>query len=131
MADRLSPMQAAFAVNYASGTMDATEAALRAGYSPGCARSNGCRLAKHPLVVAEVDRMRNKAQALAIGSKAEVLDLVYHTMQQASEAGDRTNVYKGAELWLKATGQLIEKQEIEQTTRTIEIDWGASDGGGA
>lgn len=129
MASKLNQKQMAFALNVASGQYDQEDAALRAGYSPKCAKTYASRMMTMPAIKAEVDRIRAKAEAKSVGSKAEVLDMIWATMQEASMAMDRTNVYKGAELWLKATGQLVDKQQIEQTTRTIEIDWSASGGG--
>jgi len=128
MAKAISPQQMSFAVNAASG-MSLTDAALAAGYSPNTAKYQGSHLARQPHIAAEIDRIAKKGEAVAMGSKAQVLDLVWQTMEGAFDDGDRTNVYKGAELWLKATGQLVDKQQIEQTTRTIEIDWSASGGG--
>jgi phage terminase small subunit len=129
MASKLNQKQMAFALNVASGLYDQEDAALRAGYSAKCAKTYASRMMTKPEIRAEVDRIRAKAEAKSVGSKAEALDMIWATMQEAAMAMDRTNVYKGAELWLKATGQLVDKQQIEQTTRTIEIDWSASGGG--
>lgn len=128
MAKKLSAQQRSFAQAAASG-MSLTDAALSAGYSPTTAKFQGSKLAKLPEVAAEIDRIAAKSEAVAIGSKAEALDMVWRTMQSAADDGDRVNVYRGVELWLKATGQLVEKHQVDQTSQVVQIDWSLSEGG--
>lgn len=123
MARKLTPQQRAFAVEVASGCT-ATEAAIRAGYSRKSASCQASQLLDNPKVVAEVERIQGKATVASLGSKAEALDLIWRTMNEAAQEGDRVNVYRGSELWLKATGQLIEKREVK-TQETIELEWSA------
>lgn len=129
MAKGFTPRQQAFIASVASGSMDYTEAAVSAGYSPHTAKSTGSKLMMRDDIRAEVDRIRAKATAVAQGSKTEALDIIWDTLKGAAKDGDRPNVYKGAELWLKATGQLVEKQQIEQTSTIIDIEWDGISGG--
>lgn len=125
---KLTAQHKAFAAAVAAGS-SLRDAAISAGYKASDARSRGSKLADDPLVAAEIDRIQAKGEAVAIGSKAEALDMVWRTMAAAADEGDRVNVYRGVELWLKATGQLVEKQQIEQTSQVVQIDWSLSEGG--
>lgn len=121
---KLTPQQQSFAAEVAAGNCTLTEAALRAGYSPKSASKLGSQLMANPRISAEVDRIRAKAAATAQGSRVEVLDIIYETLHEARVDGDRANTLKAAELWLKATGNLVEKRE-NVTEGKIELEWPA------
>ena len=118
---KLSNQQKAFAANVASG-MPLAEAAKDAGYSPKSAPALASQLMKKAKVAEEVARIRAKAVASSRGSKAECLDLIWSVLEEAKAAGDRANFNRGCELWLKATGNLVHKQEIK-TDQVIEVEW--------
>lgn len=124
---KLTDQHKAFAAEVAAGS-SFMDAAISAGYSQNSAKFYGSKLAADPLVRAEIDRIRAKGEAVSVGSRAEALNIIWRTMQGAEEAEDRANVYRGAELWLKATGQLVERSE--QVSTVVEIDWSSSEGGG-
>jgi hypothetical protein len=123
LARKLTPQQRAFAVEVASGCT-ATEAAIRAGYSRKTAGDQASQLLRNPKIASEVERIQGKATVASLGSKAEALDLIWRTMNEAAQDGDRVNVYRGSELWLKATGQLVEKREVKQQD-VVELEWSA------
>jgi phage terminase small subunit len=113
-----------FVAEVAAGNCSATEAAIRAGYSAKTASSQSSQLLNNPKIKAELDRIQAKAVVQAIGSKAECLDIIWQTMCEARDDDDRVNVYRGGELWLKATGNLVEKREITEN-QTVNIEWQA------
>jgi len=77
----------------------------------------------NPKIKAEVERIQAKAVVAALGSKAELLNLIWKSLEEAAAEGARRDLYAGSELWLKATGQLVEKREIDQTSTVVEIEW--------
>ena len=121
MARTITPQQMLFAVNVASG-MTAKAAAIDAGYAPKYADRQGSQLLVNPRVKHEIDRIKNKATAASLGSKAEALDILWQTAAEARADGDRVNVTRCLELWLKATGQLVTRQQIE-TNQQIDLAW--------
>jgi len=118
---KLTDQRKVFAANVASG-MPLHDSAVDAGYSPLSASQQASALMKYPEITAEIERIRSKAMATSVGSKAECLDLIWRTMQESAANGPPRDVYQGAELWLKATGQLVTKQEVV-TNQTIDIEW--------
>lgn len=120
---KLTNQQKTFAANVASG-MPLGESAKDAGYSPKSASVIASKLVKNSKVVDEIARIRSKATTASLGSKAELLDVLWQTMEEARADGDRVNVVRCGELWLKATGQLVNKQEIK-TDQTIDVQWSA------
>lgn len=122
MARKLTPQQQAFAVEVATGDCTATDAALSAGYSPASATKIASQLLDNPRVVAEIERIKGKATAASVGSKAEALDRIWKLACDAADEGARRDAYQGYELWLKATGNLVEKREVKH--EDVELDWG-------
>ena len=53
---------------------------------------------------------------------------MYSAVQQSYADNDWPNVYRGSELWLKATGNLIERRKVE-TDQVIELEWTTTGGG--
>ena len=69
----MTPMQRNFAINYAQ-TQNAEQSALAAGYSKKYARSHVQRLLKHPDVVAEIKRIRNKVNQMVEKNATDVVN---------------------------------------------------------
>ena len=123
MARKLTPQQRAFAVEVATGDCTATDAALSAGYSPASATKIASQLMDNPRVVAEIERIQAKATATSVGSKAKALDAVWRIAESNEDKAPKTAL-SAYELWLKATGNLVEKRE-NLNTATIEVEWQA------
>ena len=104
------------------------EAAVKAGYSERSASARAGELAGNPHVKAEIARLRAEAEQASVSKAAEVLDMVYAAIAHAYADHDWPNVYRGSELWLKATGNLVERRQV-QTDQVIELEWTTAGGG--
>jgi phage terminase small subunit len=67
---RLTHKQRAFVTEYIQDC-NATQAAIRAGYSARTAAALGCRLLSDPRIAAEVESLREEAATLAVATLAE------------------------------------------------------------
>lgn len=123
MAKGLTPQQRYFAAEVATGKCTLAEAAIRAGYSPKTANSQGSQLLSNPKIAAEVNRIQAKAAVQAIGSKEEALNAIWEIARDAQANSARRDALAAYELWMKARGELVEKREVEQTSTVIEIEW--------
>ena len=128
VANGLTPQQMSFVAEVASGKT-ARDAAIAAGYKASNADNTASTLSKNPKVAAEIARVMAKATAVAQGSKAEALDMLWDSMVEAKAEQDRSGLKGLAELWLKANGHLIERREV-RTDTVCEIEWSSTDGGG-
>ena len=125
---KLTDKQMAFVVEIAKGGCTNKQAALTAGYSPANAESQASQMLKKPHVKAELERIRGNAVAQAQGTKAKALDRIWDLAESAADEDNRREAYQGYELWLKASGHLVEKREIN-TNQTIDVEWRAPVGG--
>ena len=123
----LNQQMQAFCRHIAAGCQK-KEAAVKAGYTPASASSRASELLNNPHCKAEIKRLQAEHEAEARGSAVEILNMVYSAVQQSYADSDWPNVYRGSELWLKATGNLIERRKVE-TDQVIELEWTTTGGG--
>lgn len=89
---KLSEKQKAFA-DYYIQTCNATEAALKAGYSPKTAYSSGQRNTKNPIIKAFIDERLKQMEEERIADSAEVLK--YLTSVMRGEVKEEVVVVEG------------------------------------
>jgi len=116
----LTTQQRLFAAGVAQG-LPLGEAAVSAGYAASNAEAYGSRLAKKSHVAQEIERMRAKAEVVALGSKAELLNLTWQRIQAADNNRDFAQL---ARLWFDASGSMVHRQEIS-TNQQIDLAWSA------
>jgi phage terminase small subunit len=109
---KLSAKQEQFCREYLVD-LNATQAAIRAGYSPKTAYSMGQRLLKNVEVQAFIQRAKQeRAEKLARTAQDVLNDLFLYT-REAHENGDLRTAMKGIELQLKHFGELTDKVKSE------------------
>ena len=64
---------------------------------------------------------------MASWSRADALDRIKLTIDDAGQNRDFGNVFRGCELWLKATGNLVNQHEVKQD-QTVELSWSVTAG---
>ena len=145
----MNPKQAAFVREYVVD-YNATQAAIRAGYSPKTAGVQGHDLLKKPNIAAEVKRLSNvAAEELGI-TKKRILEKIWSTVEKAYDGAPKTDkngeavrvlidgeeqtVYdwspagtlKGLELLMKHAGLLTDKVEhsggIDIRINGVDVD---------
>lgn len=94
---------------------------MRAGYSRKSAGKIASQLMDNPRIASELERVLAKAQAVAVGSKAEALSRIWAIGEREDESNPRISL-QAYELWLKATGNLVEKREVTEN-QTVNIEW--------
>jgi len=131
----ITDQQQAFADEYIINPSNATQAAIKAGYAPTGARRQASRLLTNVHIQKYLDIRRQEVESHKIADQKEVLEFWTAGMRGerkekiavSSPAGveivetpisdrDRT---KNAELFAKATGMFIERQEITNTQPLI------------
>lgn len=109
---KLSAKQEQFCREYLVD-LNATQAAIRAGYSPKTAYSMGQRLLKNVEVQAFIQSAKQeRAEKLARTAQDALNDLFLYT-REAHENGDLRTAMKGIELQLKHFGELTDKVKSE------------------
>lgn len=116
----LTKQQQVFAAGVAQG-MTQRDAAIAAGYSAKSADAQASQMLKNPKVAAELARMRAKSEIVAVGSKAELLNMVWARLAKSESDRDFTALSR---LWFDATGAMVIKQEIK-TDQVVELAWAA------
>jgi len=114
MTDKLTPKQARFALEYPVDS-NATQAAIRAGYSARSAYSQGQRLLKKDEVRRRIeghmDDIKEKVGITIEGIQTELKEI----RDAAKEAGQFAAAARCEELRGKTVGAFVDRQEIEQT----------------
>lgn len=116
----LTKQQQVFAAGVVQG-MSAEKAAISAGYSAKSVNSYASQLLSNPKVAAEIERMRAKSEIVAVGSKAELLNMVWARLAKSESDRDFATLSR---LWFDATGAMVIKQEIK-TDQVVELAWAA------
>lgn len=114
----LSPKQEKFVDEYLLD-LNATQAAIRAGYSKRSAGAQGCELLKNPKVAAEVEKRLAEAKSDKIAEATEVLE--YFTRVMRREETERVVVTLKSE---DATWELGDDGHYRKNTKkteTVEI----------
>lgn len=110
MAD-LTPKQAAFVREYLVD-LNATQAAIRAGYSPNGARVQGCRLLAEPNIAAEIKAAQDKRARKTEITAEKVLADIERISVSAEAVEDFGAALKGKELLGKHLGMWVDRQEV-------------------
>jgi len=123
-AKTLNPRQAAFAQLIATGT-PLTEAYSAAGYSanPRDASKTASRIAKQPLVIAEVERLRARTLAkreMSAERWRNELTALFEQDAAGSRVGDHANALRNLELWGRHLG-ILEPRTDDQAERVRQL----------
>lgn len=111
---KLSAKQEQFCREYLVD-LNATQAAIRAGYSPKTAQEQASRLLSNVIVVERVAELkRERAEKTSRTAQDALNDLFLYT-REAHENGDLRTAMKGIELQLKHFGELTDKVKQEVT----------------
>lgn len=135
MANKLRPQQKAFCEEYIID-LNATQAAIRAGYSAKTARIQACKLLTHPNIeayIAELKAARSKRTAIdadfVLNSAVEVFNRCMQKEQVTDKEGNPTGEWKfkeaGALKALEIIGKHTDIQAFneKQTTEvTVKAD---------
>ena len=108
--DGLNERQKVFAAEYLKDR-NATQAAIRAGYAPGAARSRGAELIRHPGVVALVDGSTRKAAERAQVTAEFVIEELMNVASQEDVA--QSTKVRALELLAKHLGMLEDKISLK------------------
>lgn len=122
---RLNERQKAFCEHYAA-CFNATEAAVKAGYSKKTAYSIGNENLKKPEIQNYLQTLTETAKTGRIATADEVLEYLSETMRDGAE--NRRERTKAAELLGKRYGIFTEKQE--PTGEKVSVQINLSDCGG-
>lgn len=131
---KLNPKQERFVAEYPID-LNATQAAIRAGYSPKTAHVQGCNLLKHPKVsLAIQERLKDRVEKTGVTadyvltSIVEVIDRCRQAEPVKDHNGNPTGEWtfqagpalKGLELLAKHLGMFIERSEQTVTVKHEE-----------
>jgi phage terminase small subunit len=91
---------------------NATQAAIRAGYSPETAQEQSSRLLSKAIIADAISAKAHKVSIKTELTAEKVLRDIEETRRQALEAGQFTAALKGSELQGKHLALFIERKEI-------------------
>ena len=109
---KLSPKQERFAREYLLD-LNATQAAIRAGYSAKTAQEQASRLLSNVMVAARIAELKQERADKVAVTAADVLKGVIEVTLLAREEGDLKTALKGYELQGKHIGMWTEKVQQE------------------
>lgn len=118
---KLSAKQEQFCREYLVD-LNATQAAIRAGYSPKTARSQGQRLLTNVDVQEFVQAAKTERADKVARTAQDVLNDIIAVTTQAHEEGDLKTALKGLELQGKHLGMFTDKLQTEHSGG-ISITW--------
>lgn len=118
---KLSPKQERFAREYLLD-LNATQAAIRAGYSPKTAQEQASRLLSNVMVAARVAELKAKRAEKVDRTAHDVLNDIIAVTAQARDEGDLKTALKGLELQGKHLGMFTDKLQTEHSGG-ISITW--------
>lgn len=121
----LNDKQIAFCEHYAA-TLNATQAAIDAGYAKGSARQQGCRLLTNVYIKEYIDALLAELEDERIAKADEVLKFLTSTMRgEVKDAFDLDpslqDRMRAAELLGKRYKLFTEKHEIEGKVEAVTI----------
>lgn len=108
---RLTPKQDLFAKEYLVD-LNATQAAIRAGYSQKTACVQGARLLVQPVIQASIEKAMNLRGKKIDRIALDVLHDIQEVTKKAMEEGDYKTSFKGLELEGKHFGMFKDKLEV-------------------
>lgn len=115
----MNDQQRAFVREYTKD-YNATQAAIRAGYSPKSAYSQGQRLLKHAEVKAELETLNREARTSAVMTASELQEWWSKTVRGEEPEARFSDRQKASELLGKALGVFVERTE-HSGGMTIEV----------
>lgn len=115
---KLSPKQEAFCIEYAVD-LNATQAAIRAGYSPKTAYSIGNENLKKPEIVARLaDIVKDRCDKADINAQFVLDGIKEIATAEDTRDGDKLRAFELLGKYLK---MFVDKQEIDHTTNGKDI----------
>jgi phage terminase small subunit len=119
----MTPKQKRFVREYLTD-FNATQAAIRAGYSPKGASVQGARLLANAKVQAEVERL-SKCKDDELGLSDE---RILHKLAQIafSEDEETRDTLRALEILCKTRGMYLRKPELEQEAVIINLNMGGA-----
>lgn len=118
---KLSAKQEQFCREYLVD-LNATQAAIRAGYSAKTAQEQASRLLSNAMVAARVAELKAKRAEKADRTAQDVLNDIIAVTAQARDEGDLKTALKGLELQGKHLGMFTDKLQTEHSGG-INITW--------
>lgn len=118
---KLSAKQEQFCREYLLD-LNATQAAIRAGYSPKTAQEQASRLLSNVIVVERVAVLKQERANKVARTAQDVLNDIIAVTTQAHEEGDLKTALKGLELQGKHLGMFTDKLQTEHSGG-ISITW--------
>ena len=118
---KLTPKQARFVREYLTD-FNATQAVIRAGYSPNGASVQGSRLLANATVMAEVERLAKcKDDKLGLSNERILAKLA-----EIAFADDKStrDALRALDILCKTRGMYLRKSEVEQEHITITLNMG-------
>ena len=113
---KLTPKQQSFA-DYYLQTGNATEAAIKAGYSEKTARITGCENLTKPNIVTYIEEKQKEIDAQRTADIVEVR--VFWTETMRNPANRMKDRLKASELIARTSGAFLEKDEVNGTVTTL------------
>jgi phage terminase small subunit len=117
----LTPKQDRFVAEYLID-LNATQAAIRAGYSERTARDIGCEnLAKPNIAAAIAEGIAKRADKLGLTAE-KVLQDIEETRKAASQDGQYASALRASELQGKHLGMFIDRRETTITEKRMVVE---------
>jgi hypothetical protein len=113
---KLTPKQTRFAEEYLVD-LNATQAAIRAGFSKATARQKGHQLLKHPAIWAEIAARRAEIARTTEVTQEAVLTKLEEAFQAAMKDKQYSAAVRAAELQGKHIGIFIDRTQLEHAGR--------------
>lgn len=118
---KLSAKQEQFCREYLVD-LNATQAAIRAGYSPKTAQEQASRLLSNVMVASRVAELKAQRADKLARTAQDVLNDIIAVTAQARDEGDLKTALKGLELQGKHLGMFTDKLQTEHSGG-ISITW--------
>jgi phage terminase small subunit len=109
---KLSAKQEQFCREYLVD-LNATQAAIRAGYSPKTAQEQASRLLSNVMVAARISELKQERIEKVARTAQDALNDLFAYTREAHDLGDLKTAMKGLELQLKHFGELTDKVKSE------------------
>ena len=112
-----------FVLEYIKNGGNATQAAIKAGYSEKTARSQGQRLLTKADIQKELEKERQKIRKDYEYSMAEMMAELNDVQEKADRESNRAAQLKAIELKGKAAGLFVDKVKSELTLKQALVVW--------
>ena len=106
--------------------LNATQAAIRAGYSERTAKQMGTENLAKPALAAAIKAAMDDLAARTAITQERVIAMLQESREDAREAGQHSAAIKAAELLGKLTGHFTEKVHITGDVSLVDILTGAA-----